>query len=226
MWESFFLIDFENLLTELFIGTCCALSSYFIAKSKPLSKTDVFYAIFWFTGALWWIFNGSALGFWKVYPDFARTIIFFGGVWLGIHYIFGIIYVFHKISSGKVMTLISAIVGVVMFLLYYFGFLMRVQQISTRKEVYYNVSGNLPHGYVSGALLFIFILGLLLILVRDYKRGKISLYNLSGFYSFYAIIIYSGISLFGVLYIGAGRLRNIFYALIPYLIYRGYKKRG
>lgn len=224
MWSSFFLIDFENLFTEFFIATCCVLSSHFIAKSKQLSKTDVFYAIFWFAGALWWIFNGIALGFWQVYPYFARTIIFFGGVWLGIHYIFGLIYIFHKISSKRVITLISAIIGAIIFLLYYFGFLMRAKEISTRKEVYYNISENLPHGYVFGTLLFIFIVGLLLILVRDYKRGKISLYNLSGFYSFYALIIYSAISLPNVLYIGVGRLGNIFYILIPYLIYQGYKK--
>ncbi|MCD6429166.1 hypothetical protein J7L09_00535 [bacterium] len=224
MFESLFLIDFENLLIELFIGICCALASYFIARNKQLSKTDIFYATFWFAGALWWIFNGLALGAWKIFPNFARTIIFFGGVWLGIHYVFGLIYIFHKIVSSRIVTFVSAVIGIIIFLLYYFGFLMKIKEITGRKEVYYNVSENLPHGYIFGGIMFAFIFGLILILLRDYKRGKFSLYNLSNFYSFYALIVYSAISLPSILYIGAGRLMNIFYLFVPYLIYLGYKR--
>ncbi|MCD6271184.1 hypothetical protein J7J24_02415 [bacterium] len=210
-------------LTSFYIGLICAFSSYWIGRNKKLSLTDSLYASFWFSGALWWIFNGFALSCWKVFPSFARTIIFFGGVWFGIHGILGLVYIARKIYPKRITLFISSLLGTILFFLYYFGFLMRAQEISTRGEVYYNISKAPPHGYFSGGMIFISILGLLFFIFRNLKKEGFTSKNLANFYSLYAFVIYLGIALIGVLYIPAGRLFHIFYLLVAYLVYLGYK---
>ena len=210
-------------LTSFYIGLICAFSSYWIGRNKKLSLTDSLYASFWFSGALWWIFNGFALSCWKVFPSFARTIIFFGGVWFGIHGILGLVYIAQKVYPKRITLFISSLVGTIIFSLYYFGFLMRVQEISTRGGVYYNISKAPPHGYFLGGIIFIFLSGLIFFIFWNLKKGGFTLKNLANFYSFYAFVIYLGIGLIGVLYISGGRLLHIFYLLVAYLIYLGYK---
>ena len=210
-------------LPSVYIGLISFFCCWWIARCKKPSLTDLLYASFWFSGALWWIFNGVALGCWKTFPSFAQTIIFFGGVWFGIHCILGLIYVVQKVYPKRITLFISSLLGIILFFLYYFGFLMKAQEISTRKEVYYNISKAPPHGYVLGGIIFISILGLLLFIFRNLKKEGFTSKNLANFYSLYAFVIYLGIGLIGVLYIPAGRLFHVFYLLVAYLIYLGYK---
>jgi len=210
-------------LTSFYIGLVCLFCCWWIGRCKKPSLTDSLYASFWFSGAFWWIFNGVALGCWKAFPFFARTIIFFGGVWFGIHGILGLVYVVQKVYPKKITLFISSLVGTILFFLYYFGFLMRAQEISTRKEVYYNISKAPPHGYFLGGVIFISLLGLIFFIFRNFKKEGLTSKNLANFYSLYAFVIYLGIGLIGVLYIPGGKLLHIFYLLVAYLIYLGYK---
>jgi uncharacterized membrane protein SirB2 len=212
-------------IAGIFIAACCAYSVYIISKIKKPSLEDAYYSVFWFSGTLWWLFNGLALVFWQIFPDFSRTIIFFGGVWLGIHFASAPLYILSRITRRKVFHIIFAGLSIILFFLYYFFFLMQTQEAIDRSYVYYNVPGNIPHGYIFGLLMGFFVLICLLVLWRDWKKGKINLNNLSPFYSFYAIILYGAISLPSVLYVRTGILLSGFYIFVPYLIYLSYAKR-
>jgi hypothetical protein len=217
-----------EVIPGFFISACCAASAYFITKKKDPTLEDTIHAIFWFAGALWWFFNGMALSFWNIFPDFARTIIFFGGVWLGIHYGSAFPYIFTKISKKRIVYIISITLGIIFFLLYYFLFLVRAQEVmrlGSSTEVYYTVPENVPQGHIFGPIIGIGILLSLAILFINFKKGIVSIYNLTPLYPLFALLFYAAITFPGVLYVEIGFWMHALHIFVPYLIYLGYVKK-
>jgi hypothetical protein len=221
-------IGWPAFLTEFYISICCALASYFVFKKKNFTIEDKIHAAFWFAGFFWWFFNGIALGFWRVFPLFARTIIFFGGVFLGIHYSLGIPYLASKFSKGKKTYFFSLAASLILFILFYFLFLINVQETprgDIKDEAYYALPQGIPSGYILGALVSLGIfLGLLAFFV-NLSRGRVSLFNLTSMYPLFALITYVAVVFPGVLYVNAGHFINVFHLLVPYFMYRAYSKK-
>jgi hypothetical protein len=212
-------------VSSIIIGLCLAYSTFLVVRAKNLTQKDFWYALFWFFGTLWWFFTGFGLLFWREYRWFAEILMLISWVWIGFHMLAGLFYLLSKLTKK---ILIHLIFGAILFpgLVYYLFFLVpKIKQVKGVPYIYYNVPGAIPHGYFLGGFIVLLVGFGFFILWQDFKKKKISLEDLSEFYSFYAIIFYGAISLPFVLYLQTGWILKIFYLLIPYLVYLGYVKR-
>jgi hypothetical protein len=214
-------------ISSFVISICCALAAYFLYSPKrKLSQEEAFYLLFWVFGSLWWLTTSFVLGLKPFFPEISGKLLYLSGVWLGFHIIFAPFYIVAKITKRFWIKAICGI-SLLLFLGYYlFYFLPKMKPLQEVPYPYYNVPGNIPHGYFMGAFVLVFSGFALYLIWLDWRTGKISLGNLAPFYKFYAGVIYGAISLPKVLYVlKTSWFLDIFYLFIPYLMYLARKNK-
>ena len=194
-----------------------------VLRSKKRELEDIWYLLFWFFGFFFWFFTGLGLLFWKPYRPLANLFLIIAMSWAGFHVIAGPFYILAKITKNKIIHFVLGLASAGGSIYYLFFWLPRVHPVRGLPYVYYNV-GNIPKGYFLAAIILVSLVAATYVLIKGFKTGEMSLEDLSSFYAFYALVIYAAISLPAVLYIRSIPILQVFYVLIPYLVYLGYGK--
>jgi len=220
----------EQLKSQIPVGISSMIISLFflyavivVLRSKKRKLEDIWYLLFWFFGFFFWFFTSLSLFFWESNFSLSNLFVILSMCWIAFHAVAGPFYVLTKITKNKIIHFVLGLASAGGSIYYLFFWLPRVHPVRGLPYVYYNV-GNIPKGYFLAAIILVSLVAATYVLIKGFKTGEMSLEDLSSFYAFYALVIYAAISLPAVLYIRSIPILQVFYVLIPYLVYLGYGK--
>ena len=217
----------EGTIPSFSISLFFFFCAFFIARKKKPLLEDIYYALFWLFGALFWLCVGVGLSLNALKEtDFGDLFILASGIWIVFHIDFGLIYTVIKIFSRNIWVhLISWMIIVFLSLKFVATSLPGLRRSANTLYMHYEFPSLLNQVYFLVTIIAVLFLVSLFFIWWAFKKGKFGFSNLSSFYAFYAIIIYGGISVSRILYVKQSSFTNLFYLLIPYLIYLGYAKK-
>ena len=224
----------KGFWTQYLAATVTFLCFYYILKSRKYKKfefLDYYALLIWFYGFFFWFINGTNLlvhyflhqrG---ILPpnQFIVPFLTTGGIFLWIHTYFFIPFLLAEFTNNRTTNYILSIPTIVLWFTILYLYIKNVTVISGTTSYAFQNPTLMPIGYILGGLAVFYIALSLTALVINFRKGKFSLGNLGWFYRVYAIILYAGVSIINVLLISTRGFTYLFFPLIAYLTYLGYK---
>ncbi|MHA1758798.1 MAG: hypothetical protein ACTSVV_18675 [Promethearchaeota archaeon] len=229
----------KNRIIHFWMFLCLITTIVILVKSwrfRKLKWGDIpieeRYIIFtWIFGSLWWFFNGLGLSLYSYYPPIGFFVIQVAGACLIFHlYWFLPILLRYIFPTRKKILWAEILIGIgwLCSMWYYWTrakliFKPIVSALNKSDFYFIPISKPLPEILI-GTLDGIFIVLVLFILNVNFKRKKFNFKNLSSFYLFYSILLYSALFLLNLLFARTIYFIYLSFILIPILTYLSYKE--
>jgi len=214
------------LLICLYDSIIFAYAAYLTFSSKKLDFKDKILGWFWVFIFTHFFLIGISLLLYPISSKFFYALYFTGYSALFFQITLGAFYLVAKITKNFIIRFASALVllGIVAYLVIFFMQNATVVR-DPSGEFYLSVGTGTPLGYGPAILIGIIMILCFSLILNDFRRGVFSWTNMAAFYTFYAFMTYTAISLVRVLrFLTHPWYLEIFYFFVPYLIYQSKKE--
>ena len=217
-------VSFSFLESILFLLT----AFFIIFKKKKINLSDIFLFCFWLSTAIaFFIIFVMLLSYHFLGLPLEGTYFFLlaGWVFLGASSFFIFLFLLSKISIKTLVKVSLAFILVVgIFLNFLFYFKSGRLGIKMGDPFLYSSFERAGVYFLLG-IIFIYFLLFVLIIREDFLKKKISWFNLSLLYNYFALFLYGIISFIRIFFFYPRPvIIEMFYFLIPYLVYLARKE--